>query len=274
MMEFRELTTKADMQAVQELEYRVWKMDPIPTHQTMTAIKNGGIMLGLFDGDLLVGFSYGFAGFQAGKSYLCSHMMGLDASYRSQGLGEQLKQKQREVALQKGYSLIKWTFDPLESRNAYLNLTKLRSISDVYIENCYGKMTDTFNAGLPTDRLEVHWHIDQPYVEKAISFSRATVIALNSCVQEAGTFPVNKDRNVKVGERATYTVSIPNNFQQVKEQDSRLAMNWRFAVRYYFQHLFQAGYAVVELNQNKTESTYYFVKKECLKIGGSASVHD
>src|SRR5699024_6877328 len=195
MMEFRELTTKADMQAVQELEYRVWKMDPIPTHQTMTAIKNGGIMLGLFDGDLLVGFSYGFAGFQAGKSYLCSHMMGLDASYRSQGLGEQLKQKQREVALQKGYSLIMLNVDPL-------NLTKLRSISDVYIENCYGEMTDTFNAGLPTDRLEVHWHIDQPYVEKAISFSRATVIALNSCVQEAGTFPVNKDRNVKVGERA------------------------------------------------------------------------
>src|SRR5699024_4690699 len=137
-----------------------------------------------------------------------------------------------------------------------------------------GKMTDTFNAGLPTDRLEVHWHIDQPYVEKAISFSRATVIALNSCVQEAGTFTVNKYRNVKVGERATYTVSIPNNFKQVKEQDSRIAMNWRFAVRYYFQHLFQAGYAVVELNQNKTESTYYFVKKECLKIGGSASVHD
>src|SRR5699024_11287920 len=101
-------------------------------------------------------------------------MMGLDASYRSQGLGEQLKQKQREVALQKGYSLIKWTFDPLESRNAYLNLTKLRSISDVYIENCYGKMTDTFNAGVQTDRLEVHWHIDQSYYVKEIYLSRVS----------------------------------------------------------------------------------------------------
>src|SRR5699024_11377186 len=105
-----------------------------------------------------------------------------------------------------------------------------------------------------------------PYVEIATPFSRSTVIALNSRVQQGRTIPVNTDRNITAGERATYTVSIPNNFQQVKEQDSQLAMHWRVAVRYYFQNLFQAGYAVVELNQNKTESTYYFVKKECLRI--------
>src|SRR5699024_12395347 len=93
-------------------------------------------------------------------------------------------------------------------------------------------------SGVPVGCLEVIWYIGQPYVEKAISFSRSSVIALNSCVQEAGTFPVNTDRNIKVGERATYTVSIPTNFQQVKEQDSQLAMHWRVAVRYYFQNLF------------------------------------
>lgn len=274
MMEFRELTTKADMEAVQDLEYKVWKMEPIPTHQTMTAIKNGGIMLGLFDEGKLVGFSYGFAGFQDGKSYLCSHMMGLDVSYRSRGLGEQLKQRQREVALQKGYSLIKWTFDPLESRNAYLNLTKLRGISAVYLENCYGEMTDTFNAGLPTDRLVVHWHIDQAYVEERISFSRASAVELNYCERGENTFPVNSDRNIDLAERASYAVNVPNNFQALKEQDSELALGWRLAVRCYFQKLFQAGYVVVELHPHKVESTYYFVKKERLKIKSDAYLHD
>src|SRR5699024_12705131 len=99
------------MQAVQELEYRVWKMDPIPTHQTMTAIKNGGIMLGLFDGDLLVGLRYGFAGFNAGKSYLCYHLMWLVASYRSQGLVDQIYQQQREIVLLNGSYLLMMTID-------------------------------------------------------------------------------------------------------------------------------------------------------------------
>lgn len=95
MINIRELKTMNEMEQVQELERKVWGMDPVlPTHQTLTAVKNGGIIIGAFDGEKLVGFSYGFSGFQNGKSYLCSHMLGIDEAYRSQGIGEMLKRSQ------------------------------------------------------------------------------------------------------------------------------------------------------------------------------------
>jgi predicted GNAT superfamily acetyltransferase len=184
MIETRELKTIAEMEQVQELENKVWGAEIVPTHQTLTAVKNGGIIVGAFAGQQLVGFSYGFAGFHNGKSYLCSHMLGIDQPYRSKGIGAMLKLKQREIAIEKGYDRMQWTYDPLETRNAYLNLTKLNGICDTYIENCYGEMKDGLNKGLPSDRFEIHWHLTSPYVidkqlpniENPVTLSRLTGI--------------------------------------------------------------------------------------------------
>lgn len=82
-------------------------MPTIPLHQTMTAVKNGGLIIGAYDGDKLVGFSYGFAGFTEGEPYLCSHMLGIHPDYRSQKIGEQLKLRQRELAIDMGYLRMK-----------------------------------------------------------------------------------------------------------------------------------------------------------------------
>ena len=138
MIEIKELTTIEELKALKHIEKAVWDMDPLPTHQTLTAVKNGGLVIGAYDGENLIGFSYGFAGFSGSQTYLCSHMLGIIDNYRSKKIGEKLKQKQRQVALRKGYSKMHWTFDPLETRNAYLNLSKLRGIVDVYIEDAYG----------------------------------------------------------------------------------------------------------------------------------------
>lgn len=147
MVVIRELTTLAEMEEVQVIEHKVWGIPPIPTYQTLTAVKNGGIMIGAYDGDKMVGFSYGFPGFKDGKIYLCSHMLGIDTAYRSQGIGERLKWKQREIAIAKGYDRMHWTYDPLETRNGYLNLTKLNGICDTYIENSKGRdLTDKVAA--------------------------------------------------------------------------------------------------------------------------------
>ena len=174
MVVIRELTTLAEMEEVQVIEHKVWGMPPIPTHQTLTAVKNGGIMIGAYDGDKMVGFSYGFPGFKDGKIYLCSHMLGIDAAYRSQGIGERLKWKQREIAIAKGYDRMHWTYDPLETRNGYLNLTKLNGICDTYIENCYGEMDDEFNKVLPSDRFEVHWYLKARMLLKNMNRTSAT----------------------------------------------------------------------------------------------------
>ena len=78
MIDIRELKTMGELAKIGKMERKIWEMDPIPTHQTLTAVKNVGIMLAAFDEGELIGFSYGFAGFRDGNSYLCSHMLGID----------------------------------------------------------------------------------------------------------------------------------------------------------------------------------------------------
>lgn len=268
MMEYRELKTMPEMEEIQQMEFNVWKVEPIPTHQTITAVKNGGIMVGLYDGDRMVGFSYGFAGFRNGKVYLCSHMLGVDPAYRSQGFGEKLKQAQRDIAIEKGYQVMHWTFDPLETRNAYLNLSKLNGICDTYIENCYGKMDDSLNKGLPTDRFELHWHLTsphvankhEPYVEHAIPINRLT---FNT--EGLPVFVDNMEQDLCAG---AYKMCVPNDFQRLKTTNHSLALDWRLKTREQFQRLFQAGYTAVRLSRHENNGTYFFVKKNQLDIGG------
>lgn len=267
-MECRTLTTKEELEQIQQLETEVWGMQPIPIHQTLTTVKNGGIIIGLFDEERLVGFSYGFPGFKNGETYLCSHMLGILPDYRSKGLGEKLKQYQRQVAIEKGYERMQWTFDPLETRNAYLNLTKLNGICYTYIENCYGEMHDGLNKGLPSDRFEVKWHLNSPYVRKRKAPDMAYKVAINKRDFNKAGLPVFKINETAHDEATTYTMEVPNDFQMLKNTDPTLALDWRLQTRKQFQQLFQSGYAAVRLIPYDNYSQYIFVKKATLDLGG------
>lgn len=257
-----------EMEQIQELESKVWGTAPIPTHQTLTAVKNGGIMIGAYDGEKLIGFSYGFAGFQNGKGYLCSHMLGIEESYRSQGIGEMLKRKQREIAIEKGYDRMQWTYDPLETRNGYLNLTKLNGICDTYIENCYGEMNDGFNKGLPSDRFEVHWHLTSPYVARKQAPNIENPVPISTLSFNDAGLPKFVPGNVEELTEKVYSLAVPSNFQKLKATSQELAMDWRFQTRRQFQRLFRAGYAAVRLQPYIKHAEYFFVKKETLELGG------
>lgn len=270
MIKSRELQTMNEMEQVQELEGKVWGMNTVvPTHQTLTAVKNGGIIIGAFDGEQLIGFSYGFAGFQNGRSYFCSHMLGIDEAYRSQGIGEMLKQKQRDIAIEKGYSMMKWTYDPLETRNAYLNLTKLNGICTTYIENCYGEMQDGFNQGLPSDRFEIHWYLTSPHVKGKLLPSIEKTITLNTLSLNKAGQPnfIGAEKGYALTGQA-YSVAVPKDFQGLKTASQELAMDWRLQTRKLFQKLFHAGYAAIQLKLRETHGEYIFVKKDTLKLGG------
>lgn len=270
MIEIKELKTMAEMEEVQVLEHKVWGIPPIPTHQTLTAVKNGGIMVGAYDGDKLIGFSYGFAGFANGKSYLCSHMLGIDEAYRSQGIGERLKLKQREIAIAKGYDRMHWTYDPLETRNGYLNLTKLNGICDTYVENCYGEMEDGFNKGLPSDRFEVHWYLTSPHVTEKHTPDISNPVPVSSLSFNEAGLPVFVPGDVEQLTAPVYSMAVPKDFQGLKAASHELAMDWRMQTRREFQRLFRAGYAAVRIKAYDKHAEYYFVKKETLKLGGNA----
>ncbi|KOS59761.1 GNAT family N-acetyltransferase [Lysinibacillus agricola] len=269
MIDVREIKTIEQLEQVQQLEYNVWGMPPIPIHQTLTAVKNGGVVVGAYDGDQLVGFSYGFSGFREGKSYLCSHMLGIDENYRSQGIGEKLKYAQQAIAIERGYDLMVWTFDPLETRNGFLNLSKLNGICYTYIENCYGEMQDGLNKGLPSDRFEVSWHITSNYVGKKVSIDATNVIPVASYVLNEQGFPrLELTENLKYNEDF-YTLPVPKDFQVLKAQDPALALDWRFKTRHILQRLFAQGYAAVQLQQRENYNEYVLAKLETLGLGGA-----
>ncbi|WP_042476345.1 GCN5 family acetyltransferase [Bacillus ndiopicus] len=266
MILIKELTTIEEMELVQQLEYKVWGISPIPTHQTFTAVKNGGIIVGAFDAEQLVGFSYGFAGMKNGKSYLCSHMLGIDDAYRSQQIGERLKLVQRDIAIQKGYDLMTWTYDPLETRNGFLNLSKLNGICDTYIENCYGEMQDGFNKGLPTDRFEVHWHLTSNYVVNKHQPLAQEPISLGDIITDEQGLPAIQLIALGHYDAQSYSLPVPQDFQKLKGQNNTLAMHWRLTTRKIFQKLFAAGYVAVRIEKLSQWNQYIFVQKATLAL--------
>ncbi len=268
MIDIKEINTIDQLEHVQQLEYEVWGMPSIPLHQTLTAVKNGGIVVGAYDGERLVGFSYGFSGFREGKSFLCSHMLGIDKNYRSQGIGEKLKLAQREIAINRGYDLMVWTFDPLETRNAYLNLSKLKGICYTYIENCYGEMQDGLNKGLPSDRFEVSWHLTSDYVIQDIVIDVTNPVPVASCsLNEQGLLCLKMTENSKYN-KDFYVLPVPKDFQALKVQNPDLALDWRFKTRHILQQLFAQGYAVVKLQQQEKYNEYVLAKKNSLTLEG------
>lgn len=156
------------------LQAAIW--DPemaTPAHQLIAAETCGGIVLGAFRGDEAVGLSYAFPAHRLGEVWLHSHQTGVLDRHRGQGVGATLKWLQRWLALEDGYAVISWTFDPLQSRNAYFNFAKLGVVARTYKVNCYGPLPDASNKDLPTDRLWVEWHLQAPAVVDRFAGYRA-----------------------------------------------------------------------------------------------------
>lgn len=173
-VEIRPIHTHAEYRAVEQLQREVWglpEIDIVPDHLLLTAQKNGGLVLGAFDtppgleSQQLVGFVFGFPGLLPdGRVKHCSHMAGVAPAYQNRNVGYLLKLAQRDHVLAQGLDLITWTFDPLESRNAYLNFHKLGVTCRTYLRELYGRMRDGLNFSLPSDRFQVDWHIASAHV--------------------------------------------------------------------------------------------------------------
>lgn len=261
----RSLHDTNELEKVRELESLIWgAADSIPTHQTITAVKNGGLVLGAFAGDRLVGFQYSFAGFNGRDVYLCSHVLGTAPEFRNKGIGEKLKRAQRNEALKLGYSLITWTYDPLEGANGYLNIAKLGGMCSTYIENCYGEMDDSLNRGLPSDRFLVEWHITK---EHCIDFSKITEeeAAQNSVIKWEVT-----DNGIVVPTEVTFPdntvqtafVAIPTNYRQIRTTDHKSAMDWRMKTRNAFVRLFADGWMVTGFKRAELPVQFYVLTRK------------
>jgi len=160
-----------EYEACLALQRQVWGFndeDLVPTRLFIVAQKIGGQVIGAFDGDKLIAFALGIPGNRNGHLYMHSHMLAVHPEYRNAGLGRKVKLFQREDALGKGIELIEWTFDPLEIKNAYLNIEKLGAIARRYTINQYGMVSSSLQGGLPTDRLTAEWWLKSARVEAVL----------------------------------------------------------------------------------------------------------
>lgn len=158
-----------------QLQKEIWNwtdIELVPVRLFVVAEKIGGHVLGAFAGNEMVGFAYGLPGMRGKHAYLHSHMLGVDVEHRNTGLGRALKLFQREIAMEQGFDLIEWTFDPLEIKNAYLNIEKLGAIARRYTVNQYGITTSPLQGGLPTDRLIAEWWLRSRRVHAVLESGR------------------------------------------------------------------------------------------------------
>ncbi len=170
----------AEMQACFALQKEVWKFsdaDLVPVRMFVVAAKIGGQLVGAFvekngasgDAQELIGFALAIPAMRNGHAYLHSQMLAVRPQYRNDGLGRRLKLYQREDALARGFELMEWTFDPLEIKNAYLNIEKLGAIARRYNVNQYGLSSSPLQGGLPTDRLVAEWWMKSKGVEAVLA---------------------------------------------------------------------------------------------------------
>ena len=171
----RSLTTLAEFQLCVEMQGAVWGYednDIVPRRMFLLAQKIGGQVIGAFVGEehteKMVGFAFALPAYRDGKAYLHSHMLAVLPEHRNGGLGRRLKVAQREDAIARGIERMEWTYDPLEIKNAYLNISKLGAISRRYEPDFYGQSSSPLQGGLPTDRLYAEWWLTSPRVESAL----------------------------------------------------------------------------------------------------------
>src|SRR6266478_8424150 len=166
-----------EFEACLYVEREVWKssdLDVVPIPLFVVASETGGQVLGAFQGAELVGFTLAIAGWRARKPFLHSHMTAVLDGRRDRGVGRRLKLYQREDALARGIGLVEWTFDPLVTKNAYFNFTRLGAIARRYLPNIYGITTSPLHGSLPTDRLVAEWHLRSPRVTRVLAGKLAT----------------------------------------------------------------------------------------------------
>ena len=168
----RSLQGQEDFLQAEEVQCRTWgysDRDVVPASIFSVARNFGGQALGAFDGKKMVGFALTFGALEDGHAHFHSHMVAVVPEYQNRGLGRLIKLAQREDALSRGVKQIAWTYDPLQVRNAHLNISILGGIGAKYLPNLYGQTSSPLHGGIPTDRLVIEWNLDSERVLRALS---------------------------------------------------------------------------------------------------------
>ena len=257
----RDLNSIDDLAKLKAVEKEVWGMadeDALPLTVAIALRAAGNIFVGAFDKDndkeKLVGFAFGFFGREHGQTTIHSHMLAVLDAYRHLDLGSRLKQAQRERAMALGVHEMTWTYDPLQSRNAHFNFSKLGVVSDTYKVDFYGPETSSMLHRNGTDRLWVRWILNSRRVRdrlagKNTSARTETLDAMKLLAPLVRFDPSGKPGRADLAEslaRQRVSIEIPGDILEVERTDMGLAREWRDATRWAFREAVKAGFFVAE----------------------------
>ena len=184
-------------------------------------------------------------------------MAGVLPDYRDSGVGFLLKRAQWQMVRRQGIERITWTYDPLQSRNARLNIAKLGAVCNTYFPNYYGELRDEINQGMPTDRFQVDWWLNSSRVKRRLSkyprkkldlahYLSANITRLNETQLDPAGFIAPRPIEISVSSEPLLLIEIPADFPVIKTADPALAFEWRMHTRSIFQEVFAAGYLVTD----------------------------
>lgn len=269
----RPLASDDDYARCEALQRATWGQDFVQiASATMMMIsqKMGGIAAGAFDDDgELVGLVFGITGLRHGRPAHWSHILAVVPELHGHGLGRALKLYQKDRLLEIGVERMYWTYDPLESRNAHLNLNRLRAEPVEYLRDLYGDgSSNVLHRGLGTDRFLVEWRLDDEAVDRSIE-PKATSSADSETTEIAIIMPrVNVDDQgrpltdtLRLPDLNTLLVEIPTDIQRLKTEDPELAVAWRTSTRQALQHYMDAGHRVRRLLRDGRRCAYLLEKK-------------
>ncbi len=264
----REAQIETDYRDVEAIQRDVWQcsdLDIVGSLMLVASQHAGAILLCAFEGDQMIGFTYGFPAFEQGQVSIHSHMAAVSDHWRGSNfqVGYYLKLAQRRAALERQVERITWTFDPLQSLNAYFNFVKLGVTCNRYFVNFYGdSSTSPLHQGIGTDRLWVDWYLASDRVTARLKSQAATREQPTFTVDESAPLLVTVEKDEPhlvegVTDRLSGNVcfiEIPHDINGLKEREARLARLWREASRAAFLAATGAGFTATDFLKMKTDN--------------------
>ncbi|MCC6317114.1 MAG: hypothetical protein IT361_05420 [Gemmatimonadaceae bacterium] len=259
----RDLTTLEEYQECCELQEETWGRgfsERVPAAILRVGQKVGGVTAGAFDGNgRMLGFVFGLTGVRGGRLSHWSDMLAVREDARGHRIGERLKHYQREQVLALGVEVMYWTFDPLVSRNAHLNLNRLGARVAEYIEDMYGSNTRSpVHGTVPTDRFVAEWelrpHMPPPFPGADLADGDAADAPLLNPLDGAGRPTARPAEGARI-----VRLQIPVDSSSLHQQGADLPIAWRLAVRGVVVPLLASGYRVTRFVRAREGSLPYYV---------------
>lgn len=262
-IEFRFLHNTQELTQFVDLQCLIWDMsdrNAVPSNIIHAMIIAGGVAIGAYDREQLIGMSMSLPYVKEHVVALWSHMTGVHPAYQSHHIGFELKQMQRKWALENDYKQIRWTFDPLQHGNANFNMAMLGGTANIYHINLYGNQLGNLNAGVPTDRVEIMWQLDDPRVVR-LAKDREQAPVTTSFPAENFILSVNGEEVTTappdtIDSFQWYFVQIPRDVNELKQTNLQLVRKWQSEIRNMLQHMFKRDCALVDFIIEPERSFY------------------